>query len=461
MSINKNIIIVGGGISGLAVLHHLRQKYQYRPDVAIKLLELEAQAGGTIRTINQKNHFYETGPNGFLDNKPSTLFLASDLGLTDQLIAASPATNVRCICVENTLHALPANLLQFLKFKPLRWADKLRVLQEIFIPKGNNPLETVYEFGTRRLGQNFTRYFLDPMVSGIFGGNAQDLNVRHAFPRIYEIEQQYGSLFKGMVALSIKKRRARKKNSLTAGQPTGQLWSFQKGMGQLTEKLAATYRDAIQTGVSVQNIISQDKGYCLKTMDQEYFADHVIVSVPAFAAADMLDGLNKDLSMHLRKIPYASIVVIGLVYTANQFKQLPQGFGYLRPTHEGAEVLGVLFSSNIFPMRCPNGQILFQIMLGGACHSNTVRRSDEELFDLAKKEISIILKAQGEPKDQFLLRWGQAIPQYHRSYPDAYQAINTEIAKHSHLHLLANYLNGISLNDCAANAQRLAQRINV
>lgn len=460
MVMSKNIIIVGGGISGLTVLHYLRQKYQKRPDIDIKLLELASQPGGTIRTIQRDNYFYETGPNGFLDNKPSTLALAYDLGLADQMITACPATKVRFICVKNVLHPLPANPFQFLNFKPLGWADKLRVLQEIFISPSDNSLETVYEFGTRRLGENFARYFLDPMVSGIFGGNAQDLNLRYAFPRIYEIEQKYSSLFKAMAALSFEKRQIHKKNSLTTGQPTGQLWSFQKGMGQLTEKLAETYRCAIKTGVSVEHIVPQNNGYCVKTIGQEYLADEVIVSVPAYSAAKMLTGLNKNLAAHLRKISYAPIVVVGLVYSGEQFEHLPQGFGYLRPTHEGSEVLGVLFSSNIFPARCANGEILFQIMLGGACHADTVRKSDEELFDLAKDELITILGAQGESKDQFLLRWGQAIPQYNRSYPDTYQAMTAEMDKHPHLHLLANYLNGISVNDCTANAQSLAERIN-
>jgi oxygen-dependent protoporphyrinogen oxidase len=461
MSMSKNIIIVGGGISGLTALHYLRKKYQQRPDVDIQLLELESEPGGTIRTIQRNNHFYETGPNGFLDNKPSTLALAFDLGLTDQMIAASPATKVRFICVENVLYQLPANPFQFFNFKPLRWADKLRVLQEIFIPRGNNSLETVYEFGTRRLGENFARYFLDPMVSGIFGGNAQDLNLQYAFPRIYEIEQKYSSLFIGMAAIAFQKRRQSRKNSLTTGQPTGQLWSFQKGMGQLTEKLATTHRDAIKTGMSVQQIVSQNHGYAVKTIDQTYFADQVIVAVPACAAAEMLAGLNSNLAAHLRKISYASIVVIGLTYSREQFKNLPQGFGYLRPTHEGSEVLGVLFSSNIYHARCPKGEMLFQIMLGGDCHADTVRKSNEELFDLAKQELSTILGARGEPKDQFLLRWGQAIPQYRRLYPEIYQSIQNEVKKHPHLHLLANYLDGVSLNDCTSNAQRLAERITV
>ncbi len=455
---SKQIIIVGGGVSGLTALYYLRQKYAQRSDITIKLLEQEPLAGGTIKTICRKGFQFETGPNGFLDNKPSTLALVSQLGLENQLIAASPATKIRYICVNDSLYSLPSGINSFFNFKPLKLRDKLRVAKEIFVAKGQNAQETVYEFGTRRLGENFAKYFLDPMVSGIFGGDAQNLNLQYAFPRIYQIEQEYGSLFKGMIALAFEKKRLRRKNSLTAGQPTGQLWSFKNGMGQLTDKLIETSRDFIETGVSVEQIFVERDGYKLQFAQKEYFADELILSVPAFSAADMLRGVHQNLADELTKIPYASITVVGLVYDKKQFDRLPQGFGYLRPTHEGREVLGVLFSSNIFPSRCPDGKMLFQIMLGGARNPNTVRKSDCELLALAKEELTEILGARGEPNDEFLLRWGKAIPQYDRAYPQTYSAIKKFVEQTPHLHLLANYLGGISLNDCTANAKALSDK---
>ncbi len=458
---NKQIIIVGGGISGLSALYYLRKKYADRADVAIKLLEKESVAGGTIKTARQNDFQFETGPNGFLDNKPSTLELARELNLSNELIAASPATKIRYICVNNILYSLPSGISSFFDFKPLRLRDKLRVAKEFFIAKGHNSQETVYEFGTRRLGENFAKYFLDPMVSGIFGGNAEDLNLQYAFPRIYQIEQQYGSLFKGMIALSLQKRRLRRKNSLTAGQPTGQLWSFKNGMGQLTDKLIETSQNFIETEVAVEQIFVQKGGFRLQSAQKEYFADELILSVPAFSAAEMLQGVNKNLADELKKIPYASITVVGLVYDKKQFDRLPQGFGYLRPTHEGKEVLGVLFSSNIFPSRCPEGKMLFQIMLGGARNPDSVRKSDCELLTLAKEELTKILGAKAEPNGEFLLRWGKAIPQYDRNYPQTYSAIKKSVEHTPHLHLLANYLGGVSLNDCTLNAKALSENINI
>ncbi len=457
---NKNLIIVGGGISGLTLLHYLKKKYHNHSDVSIKLFERQAQPGGTIRTIHRSGFQFETGPNGFLDSKLSTLTLANELGLKDDLIVASPATKIRSICVKNTLYPLPSGPISFFNFKPLSFGAKLRVIRELVIPRGDNPDETVYEFGTRRLGENFAKYFLDPMVSGIFGGNAQDLNLQHAFPRINQIEQQYGSLFRGMISLALQKKK-QQKNSLTAGQPTGQLWSFKNGMGQLIDKIAQIYSDSIETGINVDQVCAKDKGYVLKASGKEYFADHLILSTPAYAAADIIDSSDKDLAVALRKIPYAAITVVGLVYSLEQFAHLPVGFGYLRPTHEGREVLGVLFSSNIFPSRSADGKILFQIMLGGACNPDTVLKSEDQLFTLAKNEIQQILQVSGQPQEQFIYRWDKGIPQYNRFYPQTYKEIKKIMSNYPRLHLTANYLDGVSLNDCIANAKKMAESIEI
>ncbi len=453
----QKIIIIGGGISGLTALYYLRKKYAPKPDIVIRLLEKESTPGGTIKTIERETFRYETGPNGFLDNKPSTLELARELGLGNELITASPATKIRFICVKNVLYPLPSGVKSFFNFKPLRFRDKLRVAKEFFVARGTNSEETVYEFGTRRLGEEFSKYFLDPMASGIFGGDAKNLNLKYAFPRIYQIEQEYGSLFKGMIALGLIKRQSKKKNSLGAGQPKGQLWSFKNGMGQLTEKLAVINKDFIETDAKVEGIFRQSNGYRVKTPRNEYFADKLVMSVPAFCAADLLKNVHPNLSAQLLAIPYAPIIVVGLAYDKKQFEQLPQGFGYLRPTHEKKEVLGVVFSSNIFSGRVPDEKILFQIMLGGFCHPDITQKSDDEIFALAKTEIATLLKPRGKPFDQFLLRWPKAIPQYTRQYPQSYKAIKGILSETPNLYWLPNYLEGISLNDCTTAAKQFSE----
>ena len=444
---SKAIIIVGGGISGLTVLHHLRKKYANTSGVTIKLLEMENAIGGTVRTIRRNGTQFEAGPNAFLDSKPSTLQLAQDLGLESDLIVASTENKIRYICLKNNLHQLPKNPIAFFRFKPLTFSEKLCAIKEVFLPRGQNPDETVYEFGTRRLGEGVAKYFLDPLVSGICGGDSRELNLQFTFPTIYNLEQKHNSLIRGMFAS--------KKNK------SGKLRSFKYGMGHLVEKLAEKHADSIITGAMVHRVTPEKDGYLVETGETKYFADELILSTPAFAAADILNAMNHHLAKYLRDIPYASITVVGLVYSIEQFKTITRGFGYLRPTHEGNEILGVLFSSQIFPSRVPKGKVLLQVLLGGAKHPETIRKSEEEIFDIAQEEIISVLGVTGQPEDQFIFRWGKAIPQYNRVYPTTYSAIKNALQQHPHLHLLANYLDGIALNDCTANAKALADKINL
>ncbi len=442
---SKSILIIGGGISGLTVLHYLKQKYQNRADLTITLLEAQDQCGGTIRTLRKNGCHFETGPNGFLDDKPSALELSRELGLLDQLIFSRPESKSRYLCVKNRLYALPKNLMAFLCFPLLSFREKMRCFQEIFVKKCTHSEETIYEFGVRRLGKGFTQIFLDPMVSGIVAGDIQELNLKFTFPILFELEQTYGSLLKGRRKMKTKQR----------------LCSFKNGMGQMIAALENKYKDSLKNNVPAIRIMPESQGYKIETPQKDYFANEIILSVPAFTAADLLSDFDKNLCANLRKIPYASLAVIGLIYSKNQIPKLPQGFGYLRPTHEQKEVLGVLFSSEIFAGRAPDDKILLQIMMGGAKNPDTVMRHDEELFNMAQNEIQTVLQANGKPQDQFLVRWNNVIPQYNRNYPAIDAEINRLLKRHPHLHLLANYRNGVSLNDCTANAKKLAQMIKI
>ena len=354
----KQILVVGGGISGLAVLHYLKKKYASRTDVQIKLLEKSTNPGGTIQSIRQNQFLFECGPNGFLSSKPNTLEFIKELELEKSLLAAKKESKERFILLNGILHRIPLDPLSFFTFKPLSISDKFRIFKEIFIAQGNDPNETVYDFGKRRLGERFAELFLDPMVSGVFGGDARKLNLKSAFPRIYEIEQTYGSLFRGMFHLAMRKRSNAVERRINVG-PKGTLMSFENGMGELTDTLYSKYKDSIYLNEEVGFIKKANNRFIVQTNQREYSCDEIFICTPAYSAAQILYEFNKVLTEELRKISYASIAVIGLVYKRDAFSVLPKGFGYLIPTKEGKAVLGVLFSSNIFENRTDENHILF------------------------------------------------------------------------------------------------------
>jgi oxygen-dependent protoporphyrinogen oxidase len=461
----KHIVIIGGGISGLATLHYLKQKYIHdNKHVELLLLEKNDHLGGTIRSISKEGCLFETGPNGFLDSKKRTLDLVKDLGLDNALVKADQQSKVRYLSVNNTLHQLPSSLKTFLSFKLLNPLEKFRILGEFFVPKKSDPAESVYDFGKRRLGEKFSKVFLDPMVSGIYGGDARSANLKSVFPKIYALEEEYGSLFKAMIMI----RKAKKGSGSGMGAPAGELTSFQNGVAQLIEAAGTKYKESIRLDQDIKMISSQNDQYVIYSNDgQRYTADELFLCAPAYSAGPMIKDVSPRLSQELTKIHYAPIAVVGLVCPLEYFSKKPCGYGYLIPSSEEKEVLGVLFEGNIFPGRCREGQVYLRVMIGGARHPDILSKTREELVHLAVEEMDALLGKKGEgggkgnPRELFFKPWPKAIPQYDLVYCEAKKAIEDELRNIPNLHLVANYLNGVSLNDCIESAFQGAQKSSV
>jgi oxygen-dependent protoporphyrinogen oxidase len=460
---SQNIIIIGGGISGLALLHYLKQRYGREDGVNILLLEKDARLGGTIRSIQKDGNLFETGPNGFLDSKPRASALMKELGLEGSLARADQASKVRYLSVQNTLHAFPLNPRGFLSFKLLTPFEKLRVFGEWFVPKGRNPDESVYDFGKRRFGEQFARVFLDPMVSGIYGGDARRVILRTVFPKIYHLEQEHGSLFKALV----KTRRVQQGREGSAlGVPAGTLTAPRQGMARLIEAIGTRYREHVLLNQDVVSVAGGQHHYRIRLRDgRELTADDLFVCAPAYSAGPMLKGVSEKMAAALGRIDYAPLAVVGLVVPLKCLAARPKGYGYLVPSSERKEVLGVLFESNIFPGRCGEDRMLFRVMVGGARHPRILNKTQEELVGLALNEITLGTGAGGrrpvlageDVEEVFFTPWERAIPQYDLEHRAAVDIIEEELRGRPRLHLVANYWKGVSLNDCIENAYQAAR----
>ncbi len=449
----KKIVIIGGGISGLAVLHFLKKRYPSQNDAQIFLFEKNDYAGGTARTISKGPYVFEAGPNGFLSSRLETLEFVKEIGLETALIAASNESSERFIFLRNTLHALPLSPIKFFSFKPISFSGKFRILGEFFVKKGNDPDETIYDFGVRRLGVEFTRVILDPFVLGVFGGDVAKLNLKAAIPRIYEIEQTYGSLLKGSLNLALK-ARGKTKEKTRIGQPKGILMSFKKGMGQLSESIAQKYADSVRLNNPVQGVQKSGQEYLVTTKNEKFTANEVYVCTPAYHASQLLAEISPVLSECLMKIYYAPVAVAGFAFEKSAFLKPPKGFGYLIPSSEKKNVLGAVFSSCIFPGRSDQEHVLIQAMIGGAANKNIAESSREELAALAAQELQSTLKIKGPPVETFFAFWPKAIPQYTVDYLKVVEDIKKELAGLKGLSLVSNYIGGVSLNDCILNAKK-------
>ncbi|GFE62273.1 protoporphyrinogen oxidase [Geobacter sp. AOG2] len=458
----KKIIVVGGGISGLATAWLLRDKARKAGvEVDLTLLEKEERIGGKILSIKADGYTCEWGPNGFLDSKPQTLELCSAIGVDGHLHRSNDNARKRFIYSGGELHRMPENGSSFLKSRLISWPGKLRLALEPtpFIAKAPVGVdETLAAFGRRRLGQEALDKLIAPMVSGIFAGDPETMSLISCFPRIAELEREYGGLVRAMIMLAKKKKkeRAAGKAVSSAAGPGGVLTSFREGIQYLTDALAASLGDIVKPSSPVTAVEKgQSVPYRVRCADgSEQDADVVIVAAPAFATAEMLAGLDAGISGVLRQIPYATMTVICFGYERDRVAHPLDGFGYLIPKKEGRSILGTLWDSSMFENRAPEGKVLLRSMMGGASFPEYIKLSDDEVAARVKRDLKDLMGIEADPSFVRIFRHEQAIPQYTTGHGKRLEALATGLQAHPGLILTGNSYRGIGLNDCVAAAQR-------
>ena len=458
----KKVIIIGGGISGLSAAWLLRDKAAGAGiELDITLLEKEQRVGGKIWSIREEGYICEWGPNGFLDSKPQTLDLCRAIGVNDKLHRSNDNARKRFIYSGGELHRLPDGAPSFLKSRLITWPGKLRLALEPtpFIaapPVGED--ETLAAFGRRRLGGEALDKLIAPMVSGIFAGDPETMSLVSCFPRIAELEREYGGLVRAMIMLAKKKKRDQAEGKVvsSAAGPGGVLTSFRDGIQSLSDALAASLGAIVRPGSPV---VSIEKGesvpYRLRCADGgEHEADLVIAASPAFSVAGMLDTLDPSLSAVLRQIPYASMTVVCFGYPRDRIAHPLDGFGYLIPKKEGCSTLGTLWDSSMFENRAPEGHVLLRSMMGGACFPEYINLSDDEVVERVRKDLKATMGIDAAPEFVRVFRHKQAIPQYTVGHGKRLLALDNRLKGHPGLILTGNSYRGIGLNDCVAAAQR-------
>ncbi len=462
----QHIAVVGGGVAGLATAVNLRDRAKADGlDLRVTVFDKGRNAGGNLQTLREDGWQLEWGPNGFLDNEPATLRMVERLGLKDALLKSSDATRRRFLLVDGRVQEIPTSPKAFLSSKMLSLKGKLRMAGEIFVPprtdlgrtvEDPSTDETIADFGRRRLGTAFTEVMLDPMVKGIFGGDAEQLSLAAAFPRMVELEKDHGGLFKAMIKLG--RERKKKKKSVTDAGPSGVLHSFQGGMGQLidalTDTLAADDLASVITGADIQTIAQQGQQWQVATADHSYGPfTAVIEASPAHAAARHLAGVNKQLGELLGQIPFAPMAVIALGFERGAVGHDLDGFGMLVPSREKRDLLGALWTSSIFGGRAPEDHVLIRCMAGGASNPATMELDDAALTDLILSELRPLLKLKGKPAMVKIIRHTRAIAQYTPGHLARLAQLDTICADYPGLHLTGSSYHGISVNYCLKEAE--------
>ncbi|MEK7775258.1 MAG: protoporphyrinogen oxidase [Candidatus Zixiibacteriota bacterium] len=452
---STDVDIIGGGISGLSALHFIKR---LKPHLSIALFESEQRLGGTLATDRVDGYSFDRGPNGFLDREPLTLQLCHELGLSDQLERARDNVSNRFILRGGKLRSVPMSPQSFLTSDVLSLSGKLRVFCEPFVPrKTSTDDESIYDFGKRRIGREAADYLIQPMVSGIFGGMAERLSLKSCFPIMTEMESEYGSLTKAMIARG-KKARADGKKKGSPGGPTGWLTSFHGGLDAVIMRLDERYAKSIIKGAKAISVQRANDRFAIAFANGEsHSAGAVIVATPSYSAGDMVRPMSDALANGLEGIPYAPISVVCLGYDAGAVRRNLDGFGFLVPQKEKRRIMGSIWTSSIFRDRAPEHKVQFRTMIGGDGDRDSVNLSNDALQQIVCKELGDIIGLSKDPDMVRIYRLERGIPQYVIGHADRIERIENELQKLGKLYLTGNAYYGVGLNDCIKQSHRVAQ----
>lgn len=459
----KRVAIAGAGIAGLSIAWTLKQR---APDVDVVVFESGPRPGGNIRTEHIDGYVCECGPDGFLDNAPATLALVRELGLTKRLLPSNDQARRRFIFRHGQLSEVPASVSAFLKTPLLSPRGKLRILREPFARTRPDDDESILDFATRRIGDEAAAVFVDPMVSGVFAGDAETLSLKACFPRMRQIEDEHGGLIRGLIAT----RRSRKRED-GVGAPAGRLTSFVGGMSDLIDGLVSSLGSVVRTSSAVTALRENDgltlstsakRGrYAITTTQGTIDADAVVLSGPASASAAILRAFDPALSSHLEKGPTAPLAVVCLGYDAAELQsQCPlDGFGFLVPRSEHVRILGALWETSIYHHRAPAGQALLRVMIGGARDPEAATLSDARLLTVALRDLGSTMNLSATPRMVRVFRHPRGIPQYVKGHLARMHSIEALLKAHPGLVLAGNSYRGVSINACIADAGPVADAV--
>ncbi|SYZ74352.1 Protoporphyrinogen oxidase [Candidatus Zixiibacteriota bacterium] len=450
------IAIVGAGISGLSAGFFIRKLVGDR--AAITIFERENRLGGTIGTSRENGYLADWGPNGFLDREPLTLEFVNDIELHDKLYPSNQKSEKRFIYRGKRLHEISANPMKFLASGLLSMRGKLRIGMEIFVPrKKNDDDESIFRFVERRIGREAAEILIDPMVSGIYGGDAEKLSLGACFPVMENMEKEYGGLIKAMFKKARENRKSGKKGG-PAG-PSGHLTSFRGGLFTLIERLENILGTSIHREEKVVSISKGNGNYRLNTSAGSYDFDHIIIATQSFVAGSILMELDRETAGLLGKIPYSNLAVCCQGYRLEDISRPVDGFGFLVPHNQNLYILGSIWTSVIFPEQAPEGFVLFRTMLGGAKDNKIIDRGEKALGELAHNQLATIMGIKKPPSFQKIIIWKEAIPQYTLGHRERLQRIEANLAKLGSLYLAGNAYTGIGLNDAIKRSFYIAETI--
>ena len=463
-----DIIVIGGGISGLAAAHRLTELSRtgstaYR----VTLLEASGRLGGVIATEHARDLLLELGPDSYITDRPSALRLCERLGLTDRLIAPQQGGLKLYTVHRGALEPLPEGFLlmaptrvgSVLQSPVFSWSGKLRMALEPLIPRrSDDGDESLASFVRRRLGQEVLERVAQPLIGGIYASDPETLSLAATMPRFPEMERNHGSVILGS-------RRAQKRRAQAADE-TGARWSLFVSINGGMEVLVRRIEEALGPGVvrlgeTVRELSWDPDGrrWRVDTGHGSVEGDAVICTLPAFAAARALATLDSELAGELRAIPFSSTATVNLAYRRSDIAHPLDGYGFVVPHVERRKIMACTFSSVKYAGRAPEDVALLRCFAGGALQPDLLDEPDEALEAQVREDLEALLVISGAPILCRTTRYPDCMPQYNVGHLDRVERIETRLQQFPTLALAGKSYRGVGIADCIAGGEAAAAGI--
>ena len=467
------VAIVGGGIAGLSTAWYLQQR-----GIDYVLLERDRRWGGKIFTERVNGYgdapfVVEGGPDSFITQKPWGAALAREIGLGDALIGTNPLLKQTYVLHKGRPAPLPEGVLMIVptKFKPFVFSSlispwgKLRMGMDLFIPpRRDDSDETLSDFVRRRLGHEALDKIAEPLMSGIYNAEADKQSVLATYPRFRDLERDYGSLTKGMLAGQAARKSAAGANGAGAnsatpnGKPMSAFVSPIDGTESLVAALRGQLTGELRTGAEVVAVEPAGDEYRLQLADGSALtARQVVLATPAFAAATLLRPLTPAAADLLDSIRYVSTGTISLAYRSSDVVNPLKGYGLVIPMSERRPINAVTLSSVKFTHRAPDGRLLLRVFFGGSRSPQSMDLNDDELYAMVRRELDTLLGIRAEPLFQRIYRWRRSNPQYDVGHLERIAAITAALP--SGIVVTGSAYRGVGIPDCVKQGQETAAQV--
>ncbi|MCL4562769.1 MAG: protoporphyrinogen oxidase [Chloroflexi bacterium] len=468
----RRVVIVGGGITGLAAAYALQeQSRKANIPTRFTLLESSDRFGGKILTEHVGGFTIEGGPDCYIRQKPWATELCQSLGLGGELIGTNDERRKTFVVQKQRLTPLPDGVMlivptritPFITSSLISWPGKLRMGLDFFIPRREEKDdESVGAFVRRRLGGEALDKIAEPLLSGIHVSDPESQSLLATFPRFRALEEQHGSLIRGMLA---QKRSNHNHSGNTApsssnGTPASMFISLRSGLGELVAVLQEALTEGdLYTGVKVSSLERTQNGFRVgSTTGETWEADAVILAVPAYISADLVSHLDAELSSMLSAIRYVSTATISLAYTRNSVKHPLNGFGYVTPRSEQRQVSACTWSSIKFDSRAPQDGLLLRCFVGGPGREELVSLENPELVNVARRELAEMMGINAQPLFARVYRWNKANPLYDVGHLERVEQIRNRVANHPGVFLCGSAYDGVGIPDCIHQGQQAAEQ---